>query len=184
MEGEMSKAFTKESSDADDDDAEVPQPATPGGKNYITPEGFERLQAERRRLVEVERPEVVKVVSWAAAQGDRSENADYTYGKRRLREIDRRVRFLIKRLEAAEVVRSSGRDADQVFFGAQVRLRGREGERTVRIVGVDEVDPAHGLISWISPVAKALLKCREGDTVTVRTPAGEEKIEILEVSYP
>ena len=180
----MSKAFTKESADADDDDAEVPQPATPGGKNYITPEGFERLQAERRRLVEVERPEVVKVVSWAAAQGDRSENADYTYGKRRLREIDRRVRFLIKRLEVAEVVRSSGRDVDQVFFGAQVRLRGREGERTVRIVGVDEVDPAHGLISWISPVAKALLKCREGDTVTVRTPAGEEKLEILEVSYP
>ena len=183
MEGTMSKAFTKESSDADEE-AEVPEPAAPGGKNYITPEGFERLQAERKQLVEVERPQVVKVVSWAAALGDRSENADYTYGKRRLREIDRRVRFLIKRLEAAEVVRSSGRDADQVFFGAQVRMRGKDGERTVRIVGVDEVDPAQGRISWISPVAKALLKAREGDTVTVRTPSGEEKLEILEVSYP
>jgi transcription elongation factor GreB len=179
----MSKAFTKESSD-EDEQAELPEPVAPGGKNYITPEGFERLQAERKRLVELERPEVVKVVSWAAALGDRSENADYTYGKRRLREIDRRVRFLIKRLEAAEVVRSSGRDADQVFFGAQVRMRAKEGERTVRIVGVDEVDPARGMISWISPVAKALLKCREGDVVKVRTPAGEERLEILEVSYP
>jgi transcription elongation factor GreB len=184
MEGRMSKAFTKEDESAADEEAEVPQPATPGGKNYITPEGFERLQGERRRLVEVERPEVVKVVSWAASLGDRSENADYTYGKRRLREIDRRVRFLIKRLEAAEVVHSGGRETDQVFFGAQVRVRGRDGERTVRIVGVDEVDPAHGRISWISPVAKALLKCREGDTVTVRTPAGDEKLEILEVTYP
>jgi transcription elongation factor GreB len=183
MEGEMSKAFTRETPDADEE-AEVPEPATPGGKNYITPEGFARLKAELKHLVEVERPEVVKVVSWAASLGDRSENADYLYGKRRLREIDRRVRFLIKRLEAAEVVQSSGRDAEQVFFGAQVRMRGREGERTVRIVGVDEVDPARGFISWISPVARALLKCREGDTVTVRTPAGEDKLEILEVSYP
>lgn len=180
----MSKAFIKEDGAEADDEGELQAPATPGGKNYITPEGFERLQAERKRLVEVERPEVVRVVAWAASLGDRSENADYTYGKRRLREIDRRVRYLIKRLEAAEVVRSSGRDAGQVFFGAQVRVRGREGERTVRIVGVDEVDPARGLISWISPVARALLKCREGDTVTVRTPAGEEKLEILEVAYP
>jgi transcription elongation factor GreB len=183
MEGGMSKAFTKESSDADEE-ADVPEPAAPGGKNYITPEGFVRLQEERKRLVEAERPEVVKVVSWAAALGDRSENADYQYGKKRLREIDRRVRFLIKRLEAAEVVRSSGRDSDQVFFGAQVLMRTKEGERTVRIVGVDEVDPARGLISWISPVAKALLKARAGDTVIVRTPAGEEKLEILEVTYP
>ena len=179
----MSKAFTKETADADDE-AEVPEPATPGGKNYITPEGFARLKGELKHLVEAERPEVVKVVSWAASLGDRSENADYLYGKRRLREIDRRVRFLIKRLEAAEVVQSSGRDAEQVFFGAQVRVRGREGERTVRIVGVDEVDPARGFISWFSPVARALLKCRAGDTVTVRTPAGDEKLEILEVSYP
>jgi transcription elongation factor GreB len=181
----MSKAFTKEDApESPDDDVEVPAPATPGGKNYITPEGFERLQAERKQLVEVERPEVVKVVSWAASLGDRSENADYTYGKRRLREIDRRVRFLIKRLESAEIVRTSGRDTDQVFFGAQVRVRGRDGERTVRIVGVDEVDPPRGMISWISPVAKALLKCREGDTVTVHTPAGDEKLEIMEVAYP
>ncbi|HYD58339.1 MAG TPA: transcription elongation factor GreB [Burkholderiales bacterium] len=179
----MSKAFTKESSDPDDD-AEVPEVKTPGGKNYITPEGYARLKAELKQLVEVERPEVVKVVSWAASLGDRSENADYTYGKRRLREIDRRVRFLIKRLEAAEVVNSSGRDTDQVFFGAQVRLLGRDGERLVTIVGVDEVEPARGRISWISPVAKALIKCREGDTVTVRTPAGDEKLEIVEVTYP
>lgn len=179
----MSKAFTREA-ESPDDEAEVPQPATPGGKNYITPEGYARLKAELKQLVEVERPEVVKVVSWAASLGDRSENADYLYGKRRLREIDRRVRFLIKRLEAAEVVQSGGRDTDQVFFGAQVRLRGREGERVVTIVGVDEVDPASGRISWISPVAKSLLKAREGDTVTVRTPAGEDKLEILEVSYP
>lgn len=179
----MSKAFTRETGEPDDE-AEVPEPATPGGKNYITPEGFARLKGELKRLVEVERPEVVKVVSWAASLGDRSENADYLYGKRRLREIDRRVRFLIKRLEAAEVVHSSGRDAGQVFFGAQVRVRGREGERTVRIVGIDEVDPAHGFISWISPVARALLKGRAGDAVTVRTPAGDEKLEIVEVSYP
>jgi len=179
----MSKAFTKESSDPDDDDAEVPEVKTPG-ENYITPEGYARLKAELKQLVEVERPEVVKVVSWAASLGDRSENADYTYGKRRLREIDRRVRFLIKRLEAAEVVNSSGRDTDQVFFGAQVRLLGRDGERLVTIVGVDEVEPARGRISWISPVAKALIKCREGDTVTVRTPAGDEKLEIVEVTYP
>ncbi len=183
MEGRMSKAFTKESDDADEE-AEVPEPAAPGGKNYITPEGFERLQAERKRLVEVERPEVVKVVSWAASLGDRSENADYKYGKRRLREIDRRVRFLIKRLEAAEIVHSAGRDSDQAFFGAQVRVRGKDGEQTVRIVGVDEVDPAQGRISWVSPVAKALLKHREGDTVTVRTPAGQEQLEILEITYP
>lgn len=179
----MSKAFTRENPDADDE-AEAPAPAMPAGKNYITPEGYARLKAELKQLVELERPEVVKVVSWAASLGDRSENADYLYGKRRLREIDRRVRFLIKRLEAAEVVRSAGRDTDQVFFGAQVRVRGREGERTVTIVGVDEVDPPRGRISWIAPVARALLKCREGDTVTVRTPAGDEKLEILEVSYP
>jgi transcription elongation factor GreB len=183
MEGRMSKAFTKESIDADEE-AELPEPAAPGGKNYITPEGFQRLQAERKRLVEVERPEVVKVVSWAASLGDRSENADYKYGKRRLREIDRRVRFLIKRLEAAEIVHSSGRDSDQAFFGAQVRVRGRDGEQALRIVGVDEVDPAQGRISWVSPVAKALLKRRAGDTVTVRTPAGEEELEILEITYP
>jgi len=133
--------------------------------------------------VELERPAVVKTVAWAASLGDRSENADYIYGKRRLREIDRRVRFLIKRLESAEIVRSSGRDTDQVFFGATVKLKGASGEKSVTIVGVDEVDPAHGRVSWVSPIAKALIKAREGDTVTLHTPGGDEKLEILEVTY-
>jgi transcription elongation factor GreB len=179
----MSKAFVKENDHDEAGDA-APRAPLPGGKNYITPEGFARLDAERRHLLEVERPEVVRTVAWAASNGDRSENGDYLYGKKRLREIDRRVRFLIKRLEAAEIVRSSGRDTDQVFFGAQVRFRGKEGERQIRIVGIDEVDPARGDVSWISPIAKALLKAREGDTVTLRSPGGEERVEIVEVSYP
>jgi transcription elongation factor GreB len=178
----MSKAFVKES-DSDELDPEVAPALPPSGKNYITPVGYARLEAELRRLVEIERPEVVKTVAWAASLGDRSENADYIYGKRRLREIDRRVRFLIKRLEGAEIVNSSGRDTDQVFFGATVRVKGASGEKTVTIVGVDEVDPAHGRVSWVSPIAKALLKAREGERVTLRTPAGEEKLEILEVTY-
>jgi transcription elongation factor GreB len=179
----MSKAFVKEEGDGPQEE-ELSAPALPPtGKNYITPAGYARLEAELRKLVEVERPEVVKTVAWAASLGDRSENADYTYGKRRLREIDRRVRFLIKRLESAEVVRSAGRDTDQVFFGATVRVRSESGERTVTIVGVDEVDPANGRVSWISPIAKALLKAREGDSVTLRSPAGEERLEILEVTY-
>jgi transcription elongation factor GreB len=181
----MSKAFTKES-DGDDDD-ELPDeiaglPA--GAKNYMTPQGFERLREELMTLMRKERPEVVQVVSWAAANGDRSENGDYLYGKKRLREIDRRVRFLIKRLENAEVVRSAGRDTDQVFFGATVRVRMKDGEKELSIVGLDEVDPARGMVSWISPVAKALIKAREGDTVVLRSPAGEEQVEILEVRYP
>ena len=181
----MSKAFVKDDA-AEPDDAEAPEAAAlpPGGKNYITPAGFDRLQAEKKHLLEVERPEVVKTVAWAASLGDRSENADYIYGKRRLREIDRRVRFLIKRLEAAEIVHSSGRETDQVFFGARVRVRGASGERTIRIVGIDEVDPAKGCVSWISPIARALIKAREGDVVRLRTPAGEEQLEILEVDYP
>jgi len=180
----MSKAFVKDDA-AEPETPEVPSPNLPlHGKNYITPEGFARLQDEKRRLLEVERPEVVKTVAWAASLGDRSENADYIYGKRRLREIDRRVRFLIKRLEAAEIVRSSGRDTDQIFFGAQVRLRGASGERTVRIVGIDETDATKGNVSWISPMARALIKAREGDSVVLRTPAGNEQLEILEVSYP
>jgi len=127
---------------------------------------------------------VVKTVSWAAANGDRSENGDYLYGKRRLREIDRRVRFLIKRLENAEVVDSAGRDTDQVFFGATVTTAARDGaERTVTIVGLDEVDTAKGRVSWISPIAKALIKAREGDTVSLRTPGGVEELEIIEVRY-
>ena len=179
----MSKAFVKEEGDAPDDEA-AHEPKLPStGKNYISPAGYARLEAELRKLVEVERPEVVKTVAWAASLGDRSENADYIYGKRRLREIDRRVRFLIKRLESAEVVHSSGRDTDQVFFGATVRIKGRDGEKELTIVGVDEVDPTHGRISWVSPVAKALIKAREGDIVSLRTPGGEEQLEILEVTY-
>jgi transcription elongation factor GreB len=180
----MSKAFVKESDSDDELEQEVAPALPPSGKNYITPAGYARLEAELRRLVEIERPEVVKTVAWAASLGDRSENADYIYGKRRLREIDRRVRFLIKRLEGAEIVNSSGRETDQVFFGATVRVKGASGEKTVTIVGVDEVDPAHGRVSWVSPIAKALLKAREGERVTLRTPAGEEKLEILEVTYP
>jgi len=178
----MSKAFVKEETATSEADAPAPQ-KVPAGKNYITPAGYARLEAELRGLVEVERPEVVKTVAWAASLGDRSENADYIYGKRRLREIDRRVRFLIKRLESAQVVHSAGRDSDQVFFGATVKLKSASGEKTVTIVGIDEVDPAHGRVSWVSPIAKALLKAREGDSVTLRSPAGEEQLEILEVSY-
>jgi transcription elongation factor GreB len=180
----MSKAFVKESDSDDELEQEVAPALPPSGKNYITPAGYARLEAELRRLVEIERPEVVKTVAWAASLGDRSENADYIYGKRRLREIDRRVRFLIKRLEGAEIVNSSGRETDQVFFGATVRVKSASGEKTVTIVGVDEVDPAHGRVSWVSPIAKALLKARAGERVTLRTPAGEEKLEILEVTYP
>jgi transcription elongation factor GreB len=178
----MSKAFVKEDSEQDDDAPEAP--AIPsGGKNYMTPAGFARLKAELRSLVEVERPEVVRTVSWAASNGDRSENGDYLYGKKRLREIDRRVRFLIKRLENAEVVNCSGRDTDQVFFGATVKFRAKDADREVTIVGIDEVDPTHGMVSWISPIARALIKAREGDTVTLHTPSGDERVEILEVRY-
>jgi transcription elongation factor GreB len=179
----MSKAFVKEQGGEPEDD-DVAEPKLPSlGKNYITPAGYARLKAELKQLVEAERPEVVKVVAWAASLGDRSENADYLYGKRRLREIDRRVRFLIKRLEAAEVVDSAGRDTDQVFFGATVKVRMGGTTKELTIVGVDEVDPAQGRVSWVSPIAKALLKAREGDKGTLRTPGGEEQIEILEVSY-
>jgi transcription elongation factor GreB len=179
----MSKAFVKEESGGGEEkNAAAPQ-SVPSGKNYITPAGYARLEAELRALVEVERPEVVKTVAWAASLGDRSENADYIYGKRRLREIDRRVRFLIKRLESAQVVHSAGRDTDQVFFGATVKIRTSAETREITIVGVDEADPARGQVSWISPMAKALLKAREGDVVTLRSPAGEEQLEIMEVSY-
>jgi transcription elongation factor GreB len=178
----MSKAFVRETGHEDDERAlaEAPVPA----KNYITPAGFARLKAELKRLVELERPEVVRTVSWAASNGDRSENGDYVYGKKRLREIDRRVRYLIKRLENASVVDNAGRDSEQVFFGATARVRARSGgERSVTIVGADEVDPAHGRVSWISPVASALLKARVGDVVVLDTPAGVERLEILHVAY-
>ena len=179
----MSKAFVKEAPAEPEEEAREDSAIPAGGKNYISPSGFARLKAELKQLVEIERPETVKTVRWAAALGDRSENADYLYGKKRLREIDRRVRFLIKRLEAAEIVQSAGRDSDQVFFGATVKVRTKDEIREITILGVDEVDPAHGKVSWISPIAKALLKAREGDTVTLRTPAGEKKLEIVEVRY-
>jgi transcription elongation factor GreB len=179
----MSKAFTKESQDEPEEEAREDSAIPAGGKNYISPPGFARLKAELKQLVEIERPETVKIVSWAAALGDRSENADYLYGKKRLREIDRRVRFLIKHLEAAEIVDSAGRDSDQVFFGATVKVKTQDEIKEITILGVDEVDPAHGKVSWISPIAKALLKAREGDTVTLRTPSGEKKLEIVEVRY-
>jgi len=178
----MSKAFVRES--VDDEEAPQPAPSPPPAKNYISPAGYARLKAELKHLVEIERPEVVRTVSWAAKNGDRSENGDYLYGKKRLREIDRRVRFLIKRLEAAEVVDSAGRDSDQVFFGATVTLRSAGGEtRTLTIVGIDETDTAKHRVSWISPVARALIRAREGDMVTVKTPAGADELEIIEVSY-
>jgi len=175
--GAMSKAFVRES----EDDGEAPdlQPSPPPAKNYISPAGYARLKAELKQLVELERPEVVRTVSWAAKNGDRSENGDYLYGKKRLREIDRRVRFLIKRLEAAEVVDSAGRDSDQVFFGATVKLK----DKTITIVGVDETESPRNRISWISPVARALMKARTGDKVALKTPGGIEELEILEVRY-
>ena len=183
----MNKAFVKESDESDDDlDIEQPPGVPPGTKNYITPAGHQRLRDELLHLLDVDRPEVVKLLSWAASNGDRSENGDYIYGKRRLREIDRRIRFLTKRLDLAEVVDSSRQEnVDQVFFGATVAYAGADGEeQTVIIVGVDEVNLDIGHVSWISPIARALLKARVGDTVTLHTPAGVQQIDILDVHYP
>ena len=152
--------------------------------NYISPAGFVRMKSELKQLVEVERPEVTRIVSWAASNGDRSENGDYLYGKRRLREIDRRIRYLIKRLEIAEVVDPRDRSGDQAFFGATVTFLDAAGaEQTVTIVGIDEVDTARGRVSWISPIARALLKAREGDTVQLQTPAGPQLLDVIEVRY-
>jgi transcription elongation factor GreB len=178
----MNKAFVKES-DADDDPDLAQLEIPSGAKNYITPAGHKRLRDELLHLIDEERPEVVRLVSWAASNGDRSENGDYIYGKRRLREIDRRIRFLTKRLDLAEVVDSSQQqNIDQVFFGATVEYATSDGdEHTVTIVGVDEVDLDHGRVSWISPIARALLKARIGDAVTLHTPAGPEQIDVLDV---
>jgi transcription elongation factor GreB len=180
----MSKAFIKESDD-EQDDLEEPDPLPAGAKNYITPRGFERLREELNTLLRVERPKVVETVSWAAGNGDRSENGDYIYGKKRLREIDRRVRWLTKRLEIAQVVDpGQQKNHDQVFFGATVTYAtGRGAEKTITIVGVDEADLDRGQVSWVSPIARALLKSREGDIVELRTPAGIETIEVLEIRY-
>jgi len=180
----MSKAFTRESDSDDEDDLPEAEALPAGVKNYITPGGYARLKHELEHLTGVERPQVVNTVSWAASNGDRSENGDYIYGKRRLREIDRRIRFLIKRLENAEVVDPERRDTDQVFFGATVTVADRDGaEQTLSIVGLDEVDPARGYVSWISPIARALLKAREGDMVRLATPAGTRELEVREVRY-
>jgi len=166
--------------DSDDEIAPLP----PSAKNYITPAGYARLKRELQTLLDKERPELVKVIAWAASNGDRSENADYIYGKRRLREIDRRIRFLNKRLEIAEVIDPARQGVEQVFFGATVTYCDSKGvERTVSIVGQDEVDPPRNRISWISPVARALTKAREGDAVTLRTPAGIEELQVLAVRY-
>ncbi|HEU0216095.1 MAG TPA: transcription elongation factor GreB [Stellaceae bacterium] len=181
----MSKAFTKEDAEIDDDLPDEPAPLSSGTKNYITPAGFHRMQEELKHLQQVERPRVVEIVAWAAGNGDRSENGDYIYGKQRLREIDRRTRFLLKRLESAEVV-DPARQAhlDRVFFGATVTYANAAGdERTITIVGVDEVDADNGRVSWISPIARALMKAQEGNIVELRTPHGPEKIEVVEIRY-
>jgi len=185
----MSKAFVRESEGAPEDDEreadELAPEAPAGAKNYITPAGYRRLREEFKRLWEAERPDLVKTIAWAASNGDRSENADYIYGKRRLREIDRRIRFLSKRLELAEVVDPLDReDPDRVFFGATVTVRTGAGATwQVTIVGIDEADPARGRVSWVSPIAKALLRARAGDVVTLRTPAGAEALEVVAVRY-
>ncbi|KAB2840809.1 transcription elongation factor GreB [bacterium] len=181
----MSKAFTKEPDDEDRDDEEVPENSVPRGeKNYLTPAGAARLQAELHDLLHKQRPEITAVVAWAASNGDRSENADYIYGKRRLRELDRRIRFLTKRLEAAEIVDPLQVKSEQVFFGATVTVEDEEGERkTYSIVGIDEADPARGKISWISPLTRALLKARVGDLVQFRSPKGIRELEVVEILY-
>jgi transcription elongation factor GreB len=181
----MSKAFTREQ-DSDDDEDTLPASELPVGvKNYITPSGHRRLQEELDHLWKVERPALVKTITWAASNGDRSENGDYIYGKKRLREIDRRVRFLRKRMELAEVVDPAQRgECDQVFFGATVTVCDSSGcESTYSIVGVDEADVTNGRISWVSPLARALLKLNEGEVATLRTPTGVNELEVVRVIY-
>jgi transcription elongation factor GreB len=185
----MNKAFVSEDAIADDDvDGAETSPLPAGARNYMTPGGFARLRRELDALVSKERPELVATVAWAAGNGDRSENGDYIYGKKRLREIDRRIRFLVRRLDNAEVVDPAmPRDDDaasRVFFGATVTVADAAGEvRTISIVGIDEIDTERGYVSWISPMARALLKAREGDTVTVRTPGGSEELDVVRVRY-
>jgi transcription elongation factor GreB len=180
----MSKAFTKETDD-EEEGLQAAQQLPLGQKNYVTPAGYQRLKDELDRLWKIERPALVQTIAWAASNGDRSENGDYIYGKKRLREIDRRIRFLSKRLENAVVVDPSQRGTcEQVFFGATVTVCGSDGaERTYSIVGVDEAEPARGLISWVSPLARALFKAREGDAVALSVPGGVEELEVVEVVY-
>ena len=182
----MSKAFTRETDGDDEDDDPGPAPIAPGGKNYITPGGYAKLRDELLALIDEERPKVVEAVHWAARNGDRSENGDYLYGKKRLREIDRRIGFLTRRLEIAELADPALHHGnDQIFFGASVRYREQGGtERTVTILGIDEAQSSRGEVSWISPIARVLLKAREGDVLKLVTPAGVQDIEVLDVSYP
>jgi transcription elongation factor GreB len=183
----MNKAFVKESDGDDDEEAAALALAIPAGsKNYIRPEGYERIKQELLQLIDVDRPEVVRIVHWAASNGDRSENGDYIYGKKRLREIDRRIRFLTKRMDSAAIVDPSvHHGSDQIFFGATVTYADQHGEeRTITIVGIDELDPLNGKISWVAPVARALTKAREGDVITFQAPHGVDELEILEVKYP
>jgi transcription elongation factor GreB len=181
----MSKAFTRETDGDDDDDVALP-PLPAGGRNYITPQGWARLRGELLSLIDEERPKVVEAVHWAAKNGDRSENGDYLYGKKRLREIDRRIRFLTKRLEIAEVTDPSAHHGgEQVFFGATVTYADEEGaERTITIKGIDEAESGRGEVSWISPIARTLLRARVGDVLQLPTPAGAREIEVLRVAYP
>jgi transcription elongation factor GreB len=180
----MSKAFTRET-ETDEEEPESVTALPPGSKNYMTLAGYGRLRSELDQLVRDERPRIVETVAWAASNGDRSENGDYIYGKKRLREIDRRIRFLIKRLESATVVDPQDQqNTDQVFFGATVSYEDGDGlEHVVQIVGVDEANASEGRISWISPLARALLKAREGDTVRVQSPSGLREIEVVDVRY-
>jgi transcription elongation factor GreB len=182
----VNKAFVKEAEGDDDEDAPGLPPLPAGGRNYLTPEGYRRLRAELMTLLDQERPKVVETVSWAAKNGDRSENGDYLYGKKRLREIDRRIRFLTKRLDIAEVADPAlHHGSDQVFFGATVTYASADGsERTLTIKGIDEADSLSGEVSWVSPIARALLKAREGDEVQLMTPGGPARLEVLKVSYP
>lgn len=184
----MSKAFTKESDGEDEEELETPDPLPGDVKNYITPPGFVALREELRNLRRVERPKVVEIVSWAAGNGDRSENGDYNYGKKRLREIDRRMRYLLRRMEAAEVVDPARQtNREQVFFGATVTYAEEDdSEHTIRIVGVDEANTDRedvSWVSWVSPIARALLKASVGDVVEIRTPAGPKPIEVVEIAY-
>lgn len=181
----MSKAFTKESDDADDDELQLPTIPS-GGKNYITPQGYATLKAELLDLIDNERPKVVEVVHWAASNGDRSENGDYLYGKKRLREIDRRIRFLTKRMEIAEIADPAVHHGnEQIFFGATVTYADDAGvQRAVRIIGIDEADSSKGEVSWISPIARTLLKARVGDELKLVMPDRVGTIEVLAVQYP
>jgi transcription elongation factor GreB len=181
----MNKAFTKET-DSEDDNGLILPPLPVGGKNYITPAGYESLRAELLGLIDDERPRVVEIVHWAASNGDRSENGDYIYGKKRLREIDRRIRFLTQRLEIADITDPSvHHGSEQVFFGATVTYVDEAAvERTVTILGIDEADTLQGQTSWVSPVARALTKARVGDEVSLLTPHGVQLLEVLRVEYP